>query len=190
MLATLAVTHGVAARMLLPSALTAANLTNLDLSDAALICLSYFDCKAPARIHYAVRRAKSKAPDAKVMLGLWTATDTVLEEIKAEVGADFAVNTLHEAATIILAEASGSQSVRDDAKPSNAIPEPSEPNSGPGTTPSHQTQFRSRQNRIQDRSGPLPRHSKCRPRLRSSLATAQSPRVPIPANHPQCDFTS
>jgi predicted PurR-regulated permease PerM len=112
MVAMVAGVHGVPARVLLPSTLSAANLADLDLSDAALVCLSYFDCKMPARIQYAARRAKSKAPNAKVMLGLWTATDSVLETVRVEVGADFAVNTLHEAATIILAEASGGQPVR------------------------------------------------------------------------------
>ena len=58
------------------------------------------------------------------MLGLWTATDFVLETVRAEVGADFAVNTLHDAATIILAEASGSKSVRDETKPVSAMAEP------------------------------------------------------------------
>jgi hypothetical protein len=79
MLTMVAGTHCVSGRVLLPSALAAANLANLDLSDAALVCLSYFDCKTPARIQYAARRAKSKAPDAKLMLGLWTATDSALE---------------------------------------------------------------------------------------------------------------
>jgi hypothetical protein len=46
------------------------------------------------------------------MLGLWTAPDSILEQIKLEVGADFVVNTLHEAATIVLAEASGGKPVR------------------------------------------------------------------------------
>jgi predicted PurR-regulated permease PerM len=126
MLAMVASTHGVPARVLLPSTLSAANLENLDLSDAALVCLSYFDCKTPARIQYAARRAKSKAPDAKVMLGLWTATDSVLETVRAEVGADFAVNTLHDAATIILAEASGGKSVRerDETELASAIAAP------------------------------------------------------------------
>ena len=132
MLATLAMTHGVPARVLLPGTLSAANLTNLDLAETALICLSYFDFKAPARIHYAVRRAKSKAPEAKLMLGLWTATDAGLEAIRVEVGADFAVNTLHEAATIILAEASGGQPVRDQTKAPSAIPEPTAIESSPG----------------------------------------------------------
>jgi hypothetical protein len=125
--AMLAGTHGVPARVLLPGTLTAANLASLDLSDAAMICLSYFDCKTPARIQYAARRARSKAPEAKLLLGLWTADEAVLESIRTEVGADFAVNTLHDAAAIILAQASGGQPVRDETQPSplSAIPEPS-----------------------------------------------------------------
>jgi predicted PurR-regulated permease PerM len=127
MLAMVASTHGVPAGVLLPSTLSAANLADLELSDAALVCLSYFDCKTPARIQYAARRAKTKAPNAKIMLGLWTATDSVLETVRADVGADFAVNTLHDAATIILSEASGGKPVRDrdETESVSAIAEPS-----------------------------------------------------------------
>ena len=126
MLATLATTHGVPARVLLPGTLSAANLDALDVSDAAMICLSYFDFKAPARIQYAARRAKSKAPQAKLMLGLCTAPDDVLEATRTEVGADFAVNTLHDAATIILAEANGGKPAGgDETRASSAMPESS-----------------------------------------------------------------
>jgi predicted PurR-regulated permease PerM len=124
MVAMLVRTHGVPARVVLPSTLSAANLANLDLSDAALICLSYFDCKTPARIQYAARRAKSKAPDAKLMLGLRTATDSALEATRADVGADFAVNTLHDAATIILAEARGGQPLRAEIQKTRSSEEP------------------------------------------------------------------
>jgi predicted PurR-regulated permease PerM len=122
MLAMVAGTHGVSSRVLLPSTLSAANLANLDLSGAAMICLSYFDFKTPARIQYAARRAKSKAPDAKLMLGLWTAPDEVVEAIRVEVGSDFAVNTLHDAATIILALARG-QPLEADIRKSEASSE-------------------------------------------------------------------
>ncbi|MBV8793745.1 MAG: AI-2E family transporter [Hyphomicrobiales bacterium] len=124
-LAMVARTHGVPARVLPPSVLSAMNIENLDLSDTALICLSYFDCKTPARIQYVARRAKGKTPNAKIMLGLWTATDSVLETVRAEVGADFAVNTLHDAATIILAEASGGKSLQDETEAAGAVAEPS-----------------------------------------------------------------
>jgi predicted PurR-regulated permease PerM len=124
MVAMLAKSHGVRARVLLPSMLSAVNLENLDLSDAALICLSYFDFKTLTRMQFAARRARGKAPHAKLMLGLWTASDEVLEKIRIEVGADFAVNTLHDAATIILAEARGEGSPPREAIQSNAVPEP------------------------------------------------------------------
>jgi predicted PurR-regulated permease PerM len=122
MVATLATAHGVGARVQAPGAFAAAKLTNLDLSTAALICLSYFDFKTTARVRYAARRAKSRAPEAKLMLGLWTAPDAILEAIKKEVGADFVVNTLHDAATIILAEATGGRPVGSQIKaPSEAL---------------------------------------------------------------------
>jgi hypothetical protein len=111
MVATLATAHGVGSRVQAPGAFAAAKLTSLDLSTAALICLSYFDFKTTARVRYAARRAKMRASEAKLMLGLWTAPDAILEQIKLEVGADFVVNTLHEAATIILDEATGGRPV-------------------------------------------------------------------------------
>lgn len=124
MVATLATAHGVGARVQLPGSLAAAKLMSLDLSDAALICLSYFDFKTPARIQYAARRVRGKAPKTKLMLGLWTAPDGVLEAIRTQVGADFAVNTLHDAATIILAQATGGRPVGSEIKAPGAASEP------------------------------------------------------------------
>jgi hypothetical protein len=127
MVATLATAHGVGARVEAPGVLAAAKLASLDLSTAALICLSYFDFKTTARVRYAARRAKSRAPEAKVMLGLWTAPDAILEAIKLEVGADFVVNTLHGAATIIVAEASGGRPLANRIKAQGAALESSAP---------------------------------------------------------------
>src|ERR1700728_1148734 len=58
MVATLATAHGVGARVQAPGAFAAAQLTRLDLSTAALICLSYFDYKTTARVRSAARRAR------------------------------------------------------------------------------------------------------------------------------------
>jgi predicted PurR-regulated permease PerM len=113
MVATLATAHGVGARVQAPGALAASKLSSLDYSDAALICLSYFDFKTPARVQYAARRVRSRAPKAKLMLGLWTAPDAILAAIQKQVGADFAVNTLHDAAKIIVDEASGGKPARE-----------------------------------------------------------------------------
>jgi predicted PurR-regulated permease PerM len=105
-IATLAQTHGVAARIEKPDALTAAQLDQLDLADAALVCLSCLDLKTPARIHYAARRIRMKAPHAKLMLGLWNASDdAALETLRDAVKADYAVRTFHQAAACILEEA-------------------------------------------------------------------------------------
>jgi predicted PurR-regulated permease PerM len=111
--AMLAETHGVRARVEPPSALAAANLAGLDLSGAGLVCLSYFDLKSPARAQYAARRIREKAPHAKLMLGFWTAADSsVLESMKAELNADYAVKDFHTAAAIILEEATTERPVQ------------------------------------------------------------------------------
>jgi hypothetical protein len=49
-----------------------------------------------------------KAPDAKLMLGLWTAADeAVLTNLREAVSADYAVANFHDAAASIIEEATG-----------------------------------------------------------------------------------
>ncbi|MGA8711504.1 MAG: AI-2E family transporter [Roseiarcus sp.] len=118
-IATLAQTHGLPARVEKPQSLTAAELDKLDLSGASLICLSCLDLRTPARIQYAARRVRTKAPDAKLMLGLWTATDeAVLAGLMQAVNADYAFATFHEAAASIIDEATGNRSARADIRKS------------------------------------------------------------------------
>src|SRR5271166_4348527 len=122
-IATLAETHGVATRIEKPEALTAAQLDKLDLSDAALVCLSCLDLKTPARIHYAARRIRMKAPHAKLMLGLWTAADdAALATLKDAVNADYAVRTFHEAAASILDEATRGGQLHAEARAAATAP--------------------------------------------------------------------
>ena len=122
-IATLAETHGVATRIEKPEALTAAQLDKLDLSDAALVCLSCLDPKTPARIHYAARRIRMKAPHAKLMLGLWTAADdAALATLKDAVNADYAVRTFHEAAASILDEATRGGQLHAEARAAATAP--------------------------------------------------------------------
>ena len=105
-MATLVQIHGIASRMENPEALGAAKLAKLDLSGVALICLSSIDMMTPAHIHYAARRLKSRAPHAKVLLGVWSAIDDkALSDLKEAVNADYVARTFHEAAAIILGEA-------------------------------------------------------------------------------------
>lgn len=99
--------HGVPACVERAETLTAGNIANLDLSGVALMCVSAIDLKMPAHIHFAARRLKSRAPHAKLLLGLWSAKDntTAAAELKDAVGADEVACTFHEAAAIILREA-------------------------------------------------------------------------------------
>jgi AI-2E family transporter len=105
-LATLARVHGIATRVESPEVLAAANLAKLDLSGAALICLSSVDMKTPAHIHYAARRLRSRAPHAKLLLGIWSSIeDKMLIDLKEAVHADYIARSFHEATAIILEEA-------------------------------------------------------------------------------------
>ena len=109
-LATLTEVHGIKARTERPEALGAANLAKLDFSGTALICLSSVDMKTPAHIHYAARRLKNQAPEAKILLGVWSAADSEpLLELNNAVKADHVARTFHEAAAIILQEATATK---------------------------------------------------------------------------------
>ncbi len=106
--ATLAETHGIPTRIERPHGLGAAHIEALDLGDAALVCLTSLDLKTPGRVKYAARRIRTKAPQAKLMLGLWTASDdSAVESLKDLVEADFAFRSFGDAATAILEEATG-----------------------------------------------------------------------------------
>jgi hypothetical protein len=62
--------------------------------------------KTPAHIHYAARRLKNQAPEAKMLLGVWSAADDkLIIDLKDAVKADYIAGTFHEAAAIILREA-------------------------------------------------------------------------------------
>jgi predicted PurR-regulated permease PerM len=105
-LATLTEIHGVKARAERPEVLAAANVAKLDLSSTALICLSSIDMKTPAHVHYAARRLKSRAPHAKILLGVWSvADDKAFTDLKEAVNADYVARSFHQAAAVILEEA-------------------------------------------------------------------------------------
>ena len=112
-LATFAEMHGVPARVERAEMLTASNIANLDLSGVALMCVSSVDTKTPAHIHFAARRLRSRAPHTKLLLGLWSAKDdNAGAELKDAVGADEFARSFHQAAVIILREATTEQEHR------------------------------------------------------------------------------
>lgn len=110
MLATLVEMHGIPARVERAEMLAACNIDNLDLSGVALMCVSSVDVKTPAHTHFAARRLRSRAPHAKLLLGLWSVKDDRTDtDLKEAVGADEFARTFHQAATIILQEATTDQ---------------------------------------------------------------------------------
>jgi hypothetical protein len=120
-LATLTEIHGIEGRVERPEALAAPNLAKLDLSSTALICLSSIDMKTPAHIHYAARRLKNRAPHAKILLGVWSAADDkALTVLKEAVNADHIARSFHEAAAIILEEATEGSPTETNVQPSLA----------------------------------------------------------------------
>jgi predicted PurR-regulated permease PerM len=106
MLATLVEMHGVPVRIERAEMLAACNIANLDLSGIALMCVSSVDIKTPAHIHFAARRLRSRAPNAKLLLGLWSVKDDQMgTDLKDAVSADDFARTFHQAAAIIIQEA-------------------------------------------------------------------------------------
>jgi predicted PurR-regulated permease PerM len=104
-LAALVEMHGIPASLARADMLTANHIADLDLSGVALMCVSSVDLKIPAHIRFAARRLKSRAPHAKLLLGLWSKDDTAAAELKDAIGADDFACTFHQAAAIILREA-------------------------------------------------------------------------------------
>jgi predicted PurR-regulated permease PerM len=118
-LAALTEIHGIKATAERPEALAAANLAKLDLSGTALICLSSIEMKTPAHIHYAARRLKNRAPHAKILLGVWSAPDDkALTDLKEAVHADYIARTFHQAAAVILEEATAANRTEANVPPS------------------------------------------------------------------------
>ena len=84
-----------------------------------MICLSSIDMKTPAHIHYAARRLKNRAPHAKILLGVWSAPDDkALTDLKEAVHADYIARTFHQAAAVILEEATAANRTEANVQPS------------------------------------------------------------------------
>ena len=65
-----------------------------------MICLSYLEISgSPAHLRYLLRRLRQRAPQAKILVGLWPAEDAVLsdEKMRTAIGADYYVSSLQQA---------------------------------------------------------------------------------------------
>lgn len=105
MLAHLCRVHGIGARVEPSSALSTKNIFGLDVSNVALICLSYLEASNTTHIRYAVRRLRRKAPHAKIIVALWSAETPQLADTNESAQADAMVLTLRDAVKYCVEEA-------------------------------------------------------------------------------------
>ena len=71
-----------------------------------MICISYLEIAGtPAHLRYLIRRLRRKAPDARILVGLWPADAAILidEKLRAAAGADDYVTSLRDAVELCLA---------------------------------------------------------------------------------------
>jgi hypothetical protein len=100
--AQLANAHGLGARVESADALSTTNISKLEITGVAIICLSYLDASSPAHMRYSVRRLRRKFPKTTIMLGCWAETNDKepLEELREVAKADTAAGSLREAIMI------------------------------------------------------------------------------------------
>lgn len=100
MLAQLLRKHQLGARVVSHQAVSRGNIGDLDISDVAMICVSYLEITgAPAHLRYLVQRLRQRLPGRPMLIGLWPANDAILtdEALRARVGIDYYVSTLRDA---------------------------------------------------------------------------------------------
>jgi hypothetical protein len=100
MLAQLLQKHGLGARVAPYEAASRASVARLPLDGVMMICISYLDISgSPAHLRYLIRRLRTRAPQASILVGLWPAEDSVLSDkaLQAQIGADHYTTTLRAA---------------------------------------------------------------------------------------------
>ncbi|MGH7087945.1 MAG: AI-2E family transporter, partial [Stellaceae bacterium] len=100
MLAQLLGKHGLGARVVPHEQVSRQAIAALDLSEVAMICVSYIDLSGnPAQLRYLLRRLRERRPKALLLVGFWREDDPILRDntLRRELGADHCVNTLIQA---------------------------------------------------------------------------------------------
>jgi len=101
MLAQLLDKQGLATRVVPHAATTRAAIGTLDVSGAAMVCISYLELSGgPSHLRYLLRRLRRHLPtEVRVLVGLWPAGEAILqdERLRSAVGADYYTSSLHEA---------------------------------------------------------------------------------------------
>lgn len=100
MLAQLLQKHGIGARVLPHDAVSRANIPMLEREGVTMACISYLELAgSTSHLRYLLRRLQRHMPEVKMLVGLWPADSDVLldERLRAAIGADYYVASLHEA---------------------------------------------------------------------------------------------
>jgi predicted PurR-regulated permease PerM len=104
MLGQLSTTHGLAARVEAPEALSTANIFRLETAGVVIACLVYMEASSPAHMRYSVRRLRRKLPKATIILGCWRKDidPAALEKLREGAKADLAAAGLGEAVQLLI----------------------------------------------------------------------------------------
>jgi hypothetical protein len=114
MLAQLLKKYGLGARVEGADAVATMNISRLETSGVAMVCLSYLDAARPAHMRYTIRRMRRKLPAAQILLAAWKA-DAEAATLRAATQADAVATTLPEAVRLCL-EAARNSSFRANAE--------------------------------------------------------------------------
>lgn len=112
--------HGLAARGEPADVLSPTNISQMEITGVAIVCLSYLDASSPAHMRYSVRRLRRKLPKVTILLGCWAENidKEALEELREAAKADVAAGSLREA-MMICRRAAG---VQDTDEPPDLVP--------------------------------------------------------------------
>jgi predicted PurR-regulated permease PerM len=107
MLAQLLERHGIHARVVPYGAVSVANLSQLDVTDVQMACLSYLELSSLANPRYLVRRLRRRLPQAKIVNGFWTMTAQEAEErnVLTATRADLIATSLQQAVEQVVSSA-------------------------------------------------------------------------------------
>ena len=88
---------GVSARVEAATAVSADHIQSLDIAGIDVVCLSVFSSTPEAQVRFITRRLKRRAPDLRVVAGLWNAPPGLLDADGAQrLGTDAVASSLAE----------------------------------------------------------------------------------------------
>jgi predicted PurR-regulated permease PerM len=104
MLVQLVERRGIGARVVPSESVSAAMLSQLDLTDVRIVCLSYLEPGSFANPRFLIRRLRRRLPHATIVDGFWTLTPDEVEARNARTatGADHVATSLQQAAQLIV----------------------------------------------------------------------------------------